>query len=189
MSAVQAENVCASFLFVGDLNGHHREWLGCTNTNRQGVAALTNKLVVGTTHARGDLRMTDVLDQAWVAVIASIGTGHSYLSAVTSMAQAVPNLCACRKVFLKHQLIGIQFVQQYWISPCETFGLLTIPFPEQASALLVGRYWPTNVIRVHNKNKLWFNYQCRIAFDLKHEAHVWWTRDHSRINWEEFVLC
>ena len=28
MAAVQAEDVCASFLFVGDLNGHHQEWLG-----------------------------------------------------------------------------------------------------------------------------------------------------------------
>ena len=27
MTAVQAEDVRASFLFVGDLNGHHREWL------------------------------------------------------------------------------------------------------------------------------------------------------------------
>ena len=26
MAAVQAEDVCASFLFVGDLNGHHQEW-------------------------------------------------------------------------------------------------------------------------------------------------------------------
>ena len=28
MAAVQAEDVGASFLFVGDLNGHHQEWLG-----------------------------------------------------------------------------------------------------------------------------------------------------------------
>ena len=27
-AAVHAEDVCASFLFVGDLNGHHQEWLG-----------------------------------------------------------------------------------------------------------------------------------------------------------------
>ena len=27
MAAVWAEDVRASFLFVGDLNGHHREWL------------------------------------------------------------------------------------------------------------------------------------------------------------------
>ena len=52
----------------------------------------------------------------WVAVVAPIGNlDHSSLSAVISMAQAVPNLCACRKVFLKHQSIGIQFIVQYRI--------------------------------------------------------------------------
>ena len=39
MAAVQPEDVRASFLFVGDLNGHHREWLGSATTNRHGVAA------------------------------------------------------------------------------------------------------------------------------------------------------
>ena len=37
MPAVQA--VRASFLFVGDLYGHHQEWMGPTTTNRHGVAA------------------------------------------------------------------------------------------------------------------------------------------------------
>ena len=60
MAAVQAEDVRASFLFVGDLNGHHHEWLGSTTTNRHGVAAFDiatvsdcDQLVVGPTHARG----------------------------------------------------------------------------------------------------------------------------------------
>ena len=39
MAAEQAEDVRASFLFVGDLNGHHQEWLGSTTTNRHGVPA------------------------------------------------------------------------------------------------------------------------------------------------------
>ena len=39
MAAVQAEDVRASFLFVGDLNGHHQEWLASTTTNHHGVAA------------------------------------------------------------------------------------------------------------------------------------------------------
>ena len=33
MAAVQAEDVRASFLFVGDLNVHNQEWLGSTTTN------------------------------------------------------------------------------------------------------------------------------------------------------------
>ena len=38
MAAVQADDVHASFLFVGDLNGNHQEWLGSATTNRHGVA-------------------------------------------------------------------------------------------------------------------------------------------------------
>ena len=60
MATVQAEDVRASFLFVGDLNGHHQEWLGSTTPNRHGVAAFDfatvsgcDQLVVGPTHARG----------------------------------------------------------------------------------------------------------------------------------------
>ena len=115
MAAVQAEDVRASFLFVVDLNGHHQEWFGSTTTNRHGVAAFDfatvsgcDQLVVGPTHARGgtlDLLMTDVPDLVRVAVVAPIGNSdHSSLSAVISMAQAVPNLCVSRKVLMKHQV-------------------------------------------------------------------------------------
>ena len=46
-------------------------------------------------------------------------------------------------------------------------------------SLLVGRYAPTKVIRVHNKDKPWFG--------LKQEGYLRWTSDLSRGNWEEFV--
>ena len=39
MAAVQAEDIRASVLFVGDCNGHHQEWLGSTITNGYRVAA------------------------------------------------------------------------------------------------------------------------------------------------------
>ena len=91
MSAVQAEDVRASFLFVGDLNDHHQEWLGSTTTNHHGVAAFDfatvsdcDQLVVGPTHTRGgtlDLLMTDVPDLVWVAAISN--SDHSSLSAVS----------------------------------------------------------------------------------------------------------
>ena len=113
IAAVQAVNVRASFLFVSDLIDHHLEWLGSTTTNRHGVAAFDfatvsgcDQLVVGPTHARGGtlgLLMTDVHDLVRVAVVAPIGNSdHSSLSANIWMAQAVPNLCVSRKVFLKH---------------------------------------------------------------------------------------
>ena len=40
---------------------------------------------------------------------------------------------------------------------------------------------------MRNKGKPWFDDQCRHAFGLKQEAHLRWTRDRSRVNWEEFV--
>ena len=44
MAAVQTEDIRASFLFVGDLNGHHQEWLGSTTTNRHELQLLTSQL-------------------------------------------------------------------------------------------------------------------------------------------------
>ena len=78
--------------------------MGSTTTNRHGVAAFDfatvsgcDQLVVSPTHACGgtlDLLMTDLRDFVLVAVVAQIGNSdHFSLSAVISLAQAVPNLC------------------------------------------------------------------------------------------------
>ena len=107
MAAVQAEDLRASFLFVGDFNDHHQEWLGSTTTNRHVVAAFDfatvsgcDQMVVGPTHARGGtlgLLMTDVPDLVQDSVVAHIGNSdHSSRSAV--------NLCVSRKIFQKHQV-------------------------------------------------------------------------------------
>ena len=104
MAAVQTQKIRA------DLNGHHQVMLGSTTTNRHGVAAFDFATVsgCGKTHVRGgplDVLMTDVPDLVWVAVVASIGNSdQSSVSAVISMAQAVPNLCVSWKVFLKRQV-------------------------------------------------------------------------------------
>ena len=47
MAAVHTEDIRAFFLFVGDLNGHHQEWLGSTTTNGHGVAAFDFGTVSG----------------------------------------------------------------------------------------------------------------------------------------------
>ena len=168
MAAVQAEDDLASFLFVGDLNGHHQEWLGSMSTTHHGVAAFDfaiSWLSAQPMHVvEHDLLMTDVPDLVQVAVMAPIGNSdHSSLSAVISMAYAVPNLCVSTSVFLEHQV-----------------NLNTVCFANQG-------YVPTKVIRVRNKDKPWHDDQCRHAFSLKQEVHLRWTCDCSRVNWEEFV--
>ena len=158
------------FLFVGDLNGHHQEWLGSTNTNRHGVAFLDfatvsgcDQLETGPTHACGgtlDLLMTDVPDLVWVAAVAPLGrSDHSSLSAAISMAQAIHNMCVIRRVLVKHRV--------NWTAVCD--AIAELPWRNIWSAdnpveilnvhlsLLVERYVLTKVIHVHNTDKPWFN--------------------------------
>ena len=110
MAAVQTEDVRASLVFVGDLNGHHQELLGSKTVYRHCVAAFNfetvsscDQLVVGSIHVRGgtlNLLMTNVNYLVRVAVVAHIcNSNHSSLSA-----QAVPDLCVSRKVSLKKRI-------------------------------------------------------------------------------------
>ena len=114
MAAMQAVDVRASFLFMGDLDGHHQEWLCSTSTNCHGVGALDfatvsgcDQLVNGPTHRHGKthLLISDVTDLVRVAVVAPLGcSDHSSLSTAISMAQTVTNLYFSRRVLLKHRV-------------------------------------------------------------------------------------
>ena len=134
--------------------------------------------------------MTDVPDLVRVAVVAPIGNSdHSSLSAVISMAQADPNLCVSRKVFLKHQVNWNTVCGAIRELPWHNIWLSDNPVVvlNEYLSLLVIRYVPTKVIRVCNKDKPSIDDQSRHAFGLKQEAHRRWTRDRSRVSWEEFV--
>ena len=136
--------------------------------------------------------MTDVPDLVRIAVVATIGNSdHFSLSAVITMVQAVPNLCVRRKVFLKHQVNWDTACGAIQDLPWQNLWLAdnNVEVLNEHLSLLVGGYVPTKVIHVHKKDKPWFDDQCRHAFGLKQEAHLRRTRDRSRVNWEEFVLC
>ena len=105
------------------------------------------------------------------------------------MGQTVPNLCVSRKIFLKHQVNWNTVCGAIRELPWRNIWLSDNPVEvlNEHISLLVGRYVPTKVIRVRNKDNPWFDDQCRLAFGLKQVAHLRWTHDHSRVNWEEFV--
>ena len=172
--------------------------MGSTTTNGHGVAAFDfdtvsscDQLVIGPTHARGgtlDLLMTDVPDLVLVTVVAPLGrSDYSSLSIAISMAQAIPNLRVSMKVLLKHRVNRTAVCDAIGVLPWRS--ILSADNPVERLnlhlSLLVGRFVPTKVIHVHNKDKPWFN-DCRRAFDLKQEAHLRSTRDRSRDNWDEF---
>ena len=85
------------------------------------------------------------------------------------MAQAVPNLCVSRKVFIKHQVNWNTVCGAIQDLPWRNIWLADNPVEvwNEHLSLLVGCYVPTKVIHVHNKDTPWFDDQCRHAFGLK----------------------
>ena len=75
------------------------------------------------------------------------------------MAQAVPNLCVSRKISLKHQVNWNTVCGAMRELPWRNIWLSDNPVEilNEHLSLLVGRYVPTNVIRVRNKDKPWFD--------------------------------
>ena len=78
------------------------------------------------------------------------------------MAQAVPNLCVSRKVFLKHQVNWNTVCGAIKDLPWRNIWFADNPVEvlNEYLLLLVGRFVPTKVIRVCNKDKPWFDDQC-----------------------------
>ena len=149
--------------------------------------------MIGPTHACGgtlDLLMTDIPDLVRVAVIAPLGrSDHSSLSIAISMAQVIHNLCFSRRVLLKHRVNLTAVCDARGVLPWRSIWSADNPV-ERLNVhlfLLVQRFVPPKVIRVRYKDKPWFNDDCRLAFDIKQGAHLRWTRDRSRVNWDEFV--
>ena len=137
MADVLAEDVRASLLYVGDLNGHLQEWLGSTTAIRHGVAPFDfatasgcDQLVVGPIHARGGtlkFLTTDVPDLVRFAVVAAIGNQITPLCLQSPRWLRLIQTCLFSWKFSLHfKLIGIQCVVQCRICPGATFGLLTI---------------------------------------------------------------
>ena len=114
--------------------------------------------------------MTDVPDIVLVSVVAPIGNSDRFsLSPVISMAQAVQKLCVSWKVFIKYQINFNTVCGAMQDLPWRNIWSADNPVEvmNEHLLLLVERFVPTKVISVRNKDKPWFDDQCRHAFCLK----------------------
>ena len=105
------------------------------------------------------------------------------------MAQAIPNLCVSRRVLLKHRVNWSAFCDAIGVLPWRSIWSADNPVERLNVHLsqLVERFVQTKVIHVRNNDKPWFDDDGMLVFDIRQGAHLWWTRDRSRVNWEEFV--
>ena len=78
-------------------------------------------------------------------------------------------MCVSRKVFLKHQVNWNTVCGAVQDLPWRNIWSTDNPVEvlNEHLLLLVGRFVPTKIISVRNKDKPWFDDQCRHAFGLK----------------------
>ena len=113
---IQEEDRKSCFLFVGDLNAHHRDWLNSVSpTDHHGIAALDfsnitgcDQIVTGATHTSGnrlDLLLTDVGGVVEVQTIAPIGSSdHKGLACRVQLDFPVPDFSITREVIIKSRI-------------------------------------------------------------------------------------
>ena len=104
MAAIQENDRKASFVFIGDFNAHHKEWLNSvSNTDCHGLRALDfssesgcDQIIHNSTHRSGnclDLIFTDTPGVVAGNVGSPIGTSdHCYVSAIIKTEHAVPDI-------------------------------------------------------------------------------------------------
>ena len=102
MAAIQENDRKATFVFIGDFNAHHKEWLNSvSNTDCHGLRALDFSSESG--------NCLDPIFTDTPGVVAGnagnpIGTSdHCYISAIIKTEHAVPDISFSHKFYLKSQ--------------------------------------------------------------------------------------
>ena len=201
MAYIQESDPKASFVFVGDVNAHHQDWLNSVSqTNQHGRAALDfsnltgcEQIVHSPTHVSGnclDLLFTDAPSAVTVQVVSPLGsTDHSGLSFNIQTSFPIPDEPISRKVFLKSRAnwtgVIADFNNIVWRevlhsdSPIDSLNSVLLNISE--------RRIPSKIIRSRRKDSAWFNDDCRRAQREKQVAYCEWSRLRSPETWENYV--
>ena len=201
IAKIQEVDHRAAFVFVGDVNAHHAEWLlSRSPTNSSGRAALDfcslsgcRQLVAAPTHESGnclDLVMTDVADVVDVSVGTPIGTSdHCFLHLAIKVSQVVPFHNVRRTIFVKGRvdwdIVRSDVVNLPWGDIYRSLDPISLL--NDSIAAVVARRVPTTVMNFRSSDKPWFTPDCRLAFDRKQTAYRAWTRGRSRELWLDYL--
>ena len=201
MFEIQGADRKASFIFVGDLNVHHQNWLvSVSNTDSAGIAALDfanlsgcDQLVQESTHRSGnclDLLLTDVPQVVDVKVKPPLGTSdHCIVSFNLKLTFQIPDIRFERRVYLKERtdwcavLRDVQSIR--WGSIFRSPNPVDLLNDELVN--IINRRVPQKIIRTRSKDKCWFNEDCRRALNDKQQAYHRWSRDKSDNHWREYI--
>ena len=200
MAAIQESDSKASFIFVGDVNAHHREWLNSVSpTDQHGRAALDfsnlsgcEQIVCDPTHISGnrlDLMFTDATSSVDVQVVSPLGsTDHYGLSFNIQTNFPIPDEPISRKVYLKSRVNSEVEADVKAIHWRDIFRAdCPIEALNRALLAICDRRIPCKTLRSRRRDKAWFNEDCRRAQRDKQVAYREWSRLRSRESWANYV--
>ena len=201
MASIQQNDVRSSFLFLGDFNAHHREWLNSISpTNCHGLSAYDfssvsgcDQLVDEPTHVSGnclDLIFTDVPGVVTSCVGSPIGTSdHSYISATVRTRQLVPDISISRKVYLKSRANWNGILLDLSVLNWPDIYRQIDPISSLDAALLtiIEKHVPSRILHFRLKDKAWFDDNCRRALQDKQEAYFYWRGNRSDLTWNNYT--
>ena len=201
MAAIQNSDRKAAFVFVGDFNAHHREWLSSVSpTNCHGLKAFDfsseagcEQLIHKPTHRSGnclDLVFTDVPGVVACNVGTPIGTSdHSYVSLAIKTEQAVPDVSFSRKIYIKSRADWDGILRDLstvnWPDIYRQVDSIT-SFNAICTEILDKRI-PSRIINFRNRDKAWFNDECKRAYQERQEAYHLWRRNPSELTWDNYI--
>ena len=200
MSNIQESDRKSCFVFVGDLNAHHQDWLDSNTTDCHGVAALDfanltdcTQLIDKPTHQRGnrlDLLLTDVPGVVDATVKPPLGSSdHCVISFDLKLRSPIPDISFSRKVYIKSRTDWSGVLQD--LDEVRWSGIYCSPNHVEAlnATLLsiINRRVLTKIIKSRLKDKAWFNEECRSSFQANQEAFDLWSRNRSQVLWDSFT--
>ena len=185
MAAIQENDRKASFVFIGDFNAHHKEWLNSvSNTDSHGLRALDfpsesgcDQIIHNSNHRSGnclDLIFTDTSGVVAGNVGGPIGTSdHCYISAIIKTEHAVPDISFSRKIYPKSQadwdVILNDLCELDWPDIYRQVDFVA-SMNDVFEGIIVRRI-PSRVIKFCIKDKAWFKEDCKRANLAKQEAY------------------
>lgn len=201
MASIQEADRKASFMFFGDFNAHHRDWLNSVSlTDCHGVAALDfatqsgcEQLITEATHRSGnclDLFFTDSVGIVTANVGPPIGSSdHNFISANIKINQFVPDVSFSKKIYLKSRAdwvsIHSDLLNLDWSSIYRHADLVSCLNGHLVN--IIERRVPTRILKFRNKDKAWFNAECRHAYIEKQSAYNLWSNHRSDLCWRNFT--
>ena len=185
MAEIQSLDYKSSFLFLGDFNAHHREWLSSVSpTNCHGHAVHDfadlsgcDQMVESATHNsrnRLDLVLTTVPGVTVVDIIPPLGSSdHCTISCKVTTNAPMPDITFSRKVFIKSRAdwVGVRADVQS-IRWGDVYGAVCpITHLNQLLTGIISRRIPSKIIKTRMNDKPWFNDTCLQAFRDKQTAY------------------